>query len=93
MTATEKFEAFHEANPQVYRTLVSMTREMHSRGRKPIGMKMLFEVFRWNYYKMTSDPTSDFKINNNYTPFYARKIMDEHKDLDGMFEIREQHTL
>jgi hypothetical protein len=65
-----------------------MTRELVNRGRGKIGIKMLFEVLRWNYYMTTSDPNSDFKINNNYAPYYARLILERHPEWDGIFELR-----
>lgn len=84
----DKFEEFHRLNPQVFVALESMTREMVNRGRGKIGIKMLFEVLRWNYYMNTSDPNSDFKINNNYAPYYARLILERHPEWDGIFELR-----
>jgi hypothetical protein len=50
---------------------------------------MLFEVMRWNWFMTTTDPDSDFKLNNNYRSRYARKLMDEYPELDGIFEVRE----
>lgn len=88
ITSADKFEEFHRLNPQVYSTLESMTRELVNRGRGKIGIKMLFEVLRWNYYMSTNDPNSDFKINNNYAPYYARLILENHPEWDGIFELR-----
>lgn len=89
LTAEEKFSVFHVSNPHVYRELVKLTASAHARGRKKIGIKMLFEILRWNYYMATDDPNSEFKINNNYAPFYARLIMSEQPEFDGIFELRE----
>lgn len=88
VTPAEKFEEFNRLNPQVYIALESMTRELVNRGRGKIGIKMLFEVLRWNYYMNTDDPNSDFKINNNYAPYYARLILERHPEWDGIFELR-----
>lgn len=82
------FEAFHEANPWVYRALVELARDMHDRGRGRVGMKMLFEVLRWQHALATVDPSSEFKLNNNYHSRYARLIMDNEPDLAGLFETR-----
>ena len=89
----EKFEAFHEANPWVFSALVGMTRELVSRGRRRVGMKMLFEVLRWQYYRDTDDPSSDFKLNNNYHSRYARLIGQTYPELAGVFELREMKSL
>ena len=29
-----------------------------------------------------------FKLNNNYTGYYARKLMELNPDLEGLFELR-----
>lgn len=82
-----EFREFDDANPKVYTALVDMTRQMHDRGHKKIGMSMLYEVLRWRTMIKTTDP--DFKLNNNYQSRYARKIMAEFPEFDGMFETRE----
>jgi len=84
----EAFGLFHAENPWVYVHLVKLARDLKQRGHRKIGIAMLFEVLRWSYLMSTSDPTSDFKLNNNYRSRYARKIMAEHPDLDGIFETR-----
>jgi len=88
LTPAEKFERFHELNPQVFSALEKMTTELTNRGRKRIGIKMLFEVLRWNYYMETNDPNSDFKINNNYAPYYSRLLIDKHPEWANVFELR-----
>ena len=65
-----------------------MTAELVNRGRRRIGINMLFEVLRWNYYMETDDPNSDFKINNNYAPYYSRLIIDENPQWANVFELR-----
>jgi hypothetical protein len=82
----EKFQVFHEENPAVYRELVKISRELKNRGRDHYGMRALFEVIRFHRAMNTNDP--DYKLNNNYTPHYARLIMDQEKDLEGFFDLR-----
>jgi hypothetical protein len=88
LTPAERFEEFNRRNPQVYSALESMAREIVNRGRRKIGIKMLFEVLRWNYYLETDDPNSDFKINNNYAPYYARLIIANNPNWEDVFELR-----
>jgi hypothetical protein len=88
MTTIEaNFWEFHAANPEVYVRLVSLARMLRGRGRKRCGMKMLFEQLRWEHYLETEDRSS-FKLNNNYTSYYARLIRSQEPDLAGMFELR-----
>lgn len=83
----ERFEAFHRENPHVYRTLVRLAREwVNSTGRHKLGIKTLYERARWDIAIATSAP--DFKLNNNFTAFYARLIQKQEPDLDGLFNVR-----
>ena len=84
----DKFLSFHEANPHVYKNLVSMARKLKSKGIKKIGIGMLFESLRWHYLLETDDPESDYKLNNNYRSRYARLIMSTEDDLFGIFNLR-----
>jgi hypothetical protein len=85
--ADRRFLAFHRDNPSVYATLVELARNGARRGRKRIGMKMIWEVMRWQRFLETTDP--DYKLNNNYHSRYARLIMQQEQDLSGIFETRE----
>lgn len=90
----ERFREFHEKNPEVYQELVSLARQAVARGRRKMGIKMLFEVVRWQRFLRTTDPDSGstYKLNNNYHSRYARLIMDQESDLRGIFEVRELKT-
>lgn len=86
----EMFAAFHAANPHVYHALRRLAINMVRRGQHKIGVKMLFEVLRWQHAMTTHDAASAFKLNNNYAPFYARLLMDNEPELNGVFETRTQ---
>lgn len=83
----KKFREFHEENPHMYDRLVKMTKQLHSKGHRKVGMQMLFEVLRWQ--SMIRTTGDKYKINNDYASRYARKIMAEHPELVGIFETRE----
>jgi hypothetical protein len=87
--AEKKFLDFHEKNPQVYKVLLMLAREAVRRGRTKIGMKMLYERARWEFFLGTAGD-DEYKLNNNYTAFYARLIMRENQDLRDVFETRQQ---
>jgi len=87
-TIQEQFEEFHRLNPSVYRRLAAMARQLLARGRKKIGIAMLFEVLRWQYYVNTNDPSSEWKLNNNYRSRYAR-LMAKEPEFSEVFEVRE----
>lgn len=88
LTLQERFDLFNAHNPQVLAELERMTAALVDRGRRKVGIAMLFEVMRWNWY-MTTDG-DDFKLNNSYRAFYARLLMDIHPEWRGVFETRNQ---
>ena len=88
VTLDAQFEEFHKNNPEVYEELVRLARQMKARGHKQIGIKMLWEVLRWERAMKTTDQT-EWKLNNNYTSRYARLIMENEPDLEGFFVTRE----
>ena len=84
-----QFRLFDSKNPQVYQTLVRLCREARAAGNRQIGIGMLWEVLRWkSLVETTGKP---WKLNNNHRSRYARLIMAQEPDLDGIFEIRDLH--
>lgn len=87
MAITDKFVEFHRENPHVYRVLVSLAREWVARsGSHKLAIKTLYERARWEIAMTTS--ANDFRLNNNFTAFYARLIMQQEPDLAGLFDLR-----
>lgn len=80
------FERFHADNPQVYEQLVRLCRLAERRGRDRIGIGMLWERLRWEFYMSTTGDL--WKLNNNYRSRYARKLMAEFPEFEGLFETR-----
>lgn len=85
------FWAFHRANPHVYQRLRTLAVQLKERGHSKLGIGMLFEVVRWQTMMRTSDPSSEFKLNNNYRALYARLLMESESELAGIFETRQLH--
>jgi hypothetical protein len=86
-TLQARFEAYHKANPDVYRLLVKFAREVRQTGRGQYGIAALFERLRWHYHiELKRD--DDFKLNNNWKARYARLIMAQEPDLAEFFELR-----
>lgn len=84
-----RFRRFHAANPNVYEALVHLARQLQKRrNMSKIGIGMLYEVLRWNYY-MTTDSEDDYKLSNDFRACYARKIMAEEPDLKGIFATKQ----
>lgn len=87
-TKSEAFAEFHEANPHVYRNLVKLAAKMAAMGRKRTGICLLYENLRWEYNLHTTVEETDFRLPNDYKPFYARLIMRDNPELADIFETR-----
>lgn len=84
------FREYHAEHPHVYRKLVRLAREWRSHGHARLGIATLFEKLRWEWHVGGLEDQDGYKLNNNYRALYARKIMEEQPDLDGLFELRER---
>lgn len=74
-TPAENFEAFHAANPAVFEALMEAAVEfIHKTGSAKISAVHLVNHVRWNIALNTQDANSLRKINDHYTPFYARLL-------------------
>ena len=84
----DAFIIFHQLNPEVFELLLRLAREMKRDGWAHGSMKLLFERIRWLHAIQTRGDV--YKLNNNYTAFYARTLMAAAPELDGFFRLREQ---
>lgn len=85
----QRWRAFHEANPGVYdlfrRFAVDALRQER---RQRFGARMIWERLRW--YTQVETNGSDFKLNNDFAPYFARLLMLERPDDFGdFFELRD----
>ena len=85
-----QFREFHGKNPEVYNELLENALKLKRAGREVYGIKSLIEVVRW--HRNISTRGDDFKINNNFAPYYARLIMSRVSELDGFFNLRAQRV-
>jgi len=84
-TWAERAAAFHANNPHVYALLVRLARYAQSKGLRRWGIKAAFEVLRFKAIETVGDL---YKLNNNYTAWYAREIMRREPDLSEFFATR-----
>jgi hypothetical protein len=87
MIIRQQFEQFHAANPQVYDKLVELARKVRARGFTQYSLYALYNVARW-HFTIEQDGSEEFKLNNNYQPYYARLLMTREPDLFGLFQLR-----
>lgn len=97
---TREFWKFHHENPNVLRDLIGLAQQVRAAGQHQWGMKSLFEVLRWQIALKTQSGDG-FKLNNNYTAFYARLIekvdprfvgffIERRSEADNMFDYGEK---
>lgn len=83
---SSKFCEYHNQNPHVYKEFEKITLHTIAKGFKNYSAKGIFEVIRWQTGVTSNDI---FKVNNNYTPFYARMFEDSHPEHKDFFRKRE----
>ena len=82
----KKFNEYHRQNPHIYQAFEKKTLEAISRGYKHCSAKGVFEILRWETAVAANH--DEYKINNNYTPFYARLFMKNHPEHQEFFRVR-----
>ena len=82
-----EFEKYDTENPQIWEAFKKYAFQAKAKGFKNYGAKGIFEIIRW-HTGVTAE-TGDYKIGNNYTPDYARKMMKEFPEFEGFFRTRE----
>ena len=87
--ARRKFEEFHRDNPHVYVELRKLAFKLVDRGWEHYGIMALWNVVRFHRH-METIADDGFKLNNNHTPFYARRLMENEPGLGDFFETRIQ---
>lgn len=82
----DKFVQFDNDNPDVWELFVQFTFEMINKGRTRYGARGVFERIRWETALQTTDPV--YKLNDHWTPYYARKFHAVYPEHDGFFALR-----
>jgi hypothetical protein len=85
----EQVAEFHRQHPEVWRLFVRFTFQMIERGYRNYSAKAIFERIRWEK-DAGGDGVTCFKLNNNYTAFYARRFARAHPEHAEFFRTREQ---
>lgn len=82
-----RFTNFHTANPLVFSLFLQYALELIDAGRSQYGSRSLIERVRWEVNLLTNSDA--FKINNDFSPLYARLAMHHFPDVfDDFFRCR-----
>jgi hypothetical protein len=82
---------FHRLHPEVWTLFERFALEAASTGRRRFGVAAVWERLRWET-AVNPDYAShgEWKLNNNYRAFYARRFMRAHPEHAGFFATRRQ---
>jgi hypothetical protein len=87
----EQAQQFHKDHPEVWDNFVKFTFDRIQKGYKNYSVYSIMERIRWDM-SIGGDGLTEFKINNNIRPFYARRFMKLYPECSGFFRIREQKS-
>ncbi len=88
-TIDERFAHFHAANPHVLDEMLELARARLDRGETRIGAKALYEELRQS---LRVRKFGEWKLNNDFTATYARKLIEAEPRLEGMIELRRRKS-
>ena len=80
-----EFTQYHKDNPHIWDAFKKVSIEAKSKGFDRFSANGIFEIIRWNTTLETRDK---YKVNNNYRPDYARKMMKDYPEFNGFFRVR-----
>ncbi len=89
--ARAKFWVFHKNNPHVYDLFCRFALVAARRGRTRFSARTVLHRIRWYTQIETEDP-GGFKVNNNWSPFYARLFVHDFPEYATLFETRTAHA-
>lgn len=87
-TNTERFIAFHNANPHVFAALYQLANAARRGGWKRGSIALYYERIRWSWAVRTCG--DDYKLANAHRAFYARALMAYDPQLVGFFRLSSQ---
>lgn len=86
------FFKFHKEHPEVWRLFRRFTFDRISLGFKHYSSYAIFERIRWETDQVPTEGKDEFKMNNNFRPFYARAFMKKYPEHEGFFRVRHQKS-
>ena len=85
----EQAQRFDAQHPIVWQLFRQFTFDRINRGFKNYSGNSIVERIRWQTDQAETGD-NQFKINNNYAPYYARKFMQHYPEHEGFFRTRRQ---
>lgn len=85
-TYPQKFIEYHEKYPKVYQFYKEVIAQLVNRGFKRYSSDGVLHIVRFT--KHDEIKRDGFKVNNNYTPYYARLFEEENPQYKDFFSKR-----
>ena len=83
-----EFTVFHRDNPEIFELFKRFANEAFNAGLTHYSARDIFPRIRWfTQIESRADPDG-VKINNNWSPFYARLVAAEDPKFRGFFKYR-----
>jgi hypothetical protein len=82
-----KFWEWHSANPHVYELFKRYALQAALAGRHRFSARTITERIRWHTQIDTAG--DEYKINDHWTPFYARLFVVDHPKHRRLFQFRD----
>jgi hypothetical protein len=86
----EQFKRFNKEHPEVWKLFVRFTKDRIAQGFEHYSSDAICHRVRWETDQPTYDKDKEFKLNNNFTAFYARRFHRRYPEHDGFFRTRRQ---
>lgn len=86
----ERCEAFHREHPEVWNMFVEFALDRISLGFDAYSADAIFHRIRWETARPSYKPGEEFKMNDHYTAFYARRFHRMYPQHNGFFRLRKQ---
>ena len=87
MNLKQKFELYDAENPEIWIEFEKLAAKAVNAGRTILSARLILEVIRWDTIISGND---DYKINNDYNAFYARKWNEKYPNAGAEFKTRMQ---
>jgi hypothetical protein len=89
-TPAQRFERWLEANGRIYDLFREYARQVRAAGHRRFSADAIVHRIRWHMMVETTPTPGDdgYKLNNDFTPYLARKLMLDDESFRGFFELR-----
>lgn len=87
-------EKFDRSHPDVWTLFVKYAFELINAGNAHGAARMIFHHIRW-FHKVDRAGKQDFKINNNFSPYFSRKfaaMFPKHRDFFFTRETQQERA-